>query len=258
MLSTDKNYSKLRRDATATGKLSMLTAYDFNTAMALEKAGIDSILVGDSLAMVALGYQDTTEVTPEEMQTFTAAVRRGAPSSIVTTDVPLKTFQKEIPEIIKDCQGFIDAGANFVKIEGASAKAIELIQELKKHSIEVLGHIGYTPQDIEKFKGSKLVSDEAALLRDAKLLDENNVIGMVIEMVPADLAEKVTAAVAVPTIGIGAGKACDGQVLVTDDMLGRFAMFKPKFVKRYSEQFEDAKSAIENFVKDIKSGDFPV
>lgn len=261
MITVEKDLSIFKRkEAEAKsplGKISVLTAYDFNTAKALDQAGIDCILVGDSLAMVALGYKDTTQVTPEEMLTFTKAVLRGAPNSVVIADIPLLSVKKDFNETIEDCKKFIAAGADMIKIENAEAKTLDLIKELKKLGIKTMAHIGYTPQSPEKFTESIIVRDETKLLQEAKALEEAGAVAIVLEMIPDEIAEKITESTSMPTIGIGAGLGCDGQVLVTDDMLGRFAEFKPKFVKRYAEQHKDMLRAFNEYMNEVQSGQFP-
>lgn len=253
-----KDLSALSRDKQASSeKLTMLTAYDFNTAQALEASGIDSILVGDSLAMVALGYPNTRFVTTDEMLTFVGAVRRGAPNSIIIGDLPYSTAIKDVQGIVEDAKSFIEAGANIVKIEGAEDKVLAVVKELKAIDIPVLGHIGYTPQDIEKFPKGRMVRDREALLQDAKALDKAGVIGIVIELVPSEISKEITESVDAITIGIGAGQECDGQVLVTDDVLGRFTVFKPRFLKAYSNQHDDSIEAFQRFISDVKSLKYP-
>lgn len=257
MLKTKKNLSILQSKPDSK-KITVLTAYDFNTARALEEAGIDTILVGDSLAMVALGYEDTTQVSFEEMLSFTAAVKRGANNSIIISDIPYCSAIKDTEDLIADAQKLIKAGASLVKIETAELKTIDSIKAMVDAGITVMGHIGYTPQSVDKFKDkSKVVRDEEMLISEAKSLEEAGVSSIVLEMVPASIAKKITETITIPTIGIGAGKDCDGQVLVTDDMLGRFNLINPKFLRRYSNQFEDSVNSIKEYIKDVKEEQFP-
>ena len=239
-------------------KLSVLTAYDFNTAKALEEAGIDVILVGDSLAMVALGHPDTTKVTRDEMLTFTRAVKRGAPKTSIIADIPFETISKSVEEIIEDSKMFIEAGAEFVKIEGAEKKELEVFKKLKELGIKTVGHIGFTPQTFEKFTNGRLVKDEEKLFKEAKLLEAAGVSLLILEMVQESIAKKLTESISVPTIGIGAGKDCAGQVLVTDDLLGRYSVFLPSFVKRYSEQYEDMLRSFKDYISEVRESKFPV
>ncbi len=259
MVTLTKNFKFFeRKSKTPLKKLSVLTAYDFNTAYALEQAGVDLILVGDSLAMVALGYEDTTQVTAGEMLTFTKAVLRGAPNTTVVADIPLLSIKKELSKTIEDCKKFIEAGADLVKIENAEPETLELLLELKKLDIPFMGHIGYTPQRPEKFTGSKMITDEELLLSEAKALENAGALAIVLEVIPDQIAKKITETLSIPTVGIGAGKDCDGQVLVTDDLLGRYPLFKPKFVKRYDEQHESTVNAFKNYINDVKSESFPL
>lgn len=242
-------------------KICILTAYDFNTARALAEAGIDYVLVGDSLAMVGLGYANTTLVSVDEMLMCTRAVRRGASlikeGTKIIVDLPFQTVSKQISEIIIDAQKFITAGANIVKIENAEEKTLNIIKELRKLNIEVMGHIGYTPQDVEKFAKSKIIRDREKLLKEAKKLETAGVMGMVLEMVPAGIAKEITETISVPTIGIGSGPHTGGQVLVTDDMLGRYNLFKPKFLRRYAEQYTESVSAVKQYINDVRDSGYP-
>lgn len=257
MQGTKKDYSAFRQKSSSTAKLSMLTAYDFNTACALEEAGIDTILVGDSLAMVALGYPDTSHVSFEEMLICAKAVLRGAPNTTVVVDVPLETIKKGTEAAVEDCKKFMEAGASMLKLEGAEDHTVEIIKELDKLNIPVFGHIGFTMQTAEKFINGRLVKDKEKLFKDAKILEELGVKGVVVEMVPEPIATELTKELSIPTIGIGAGPNCDGQILVTDDLLGRYSIFKPKFVRKYTNQFGDAVEAIKNYMNDIQETKFP-
>lgn len=235
-------------------KITMLTAYDFNTARALAEAGIDYILVGDSLAMVGLGYPNTQTVSLGEMLIATRAVRRGAPQSKIITDMPLQAVNKKIIEAMKAAEQIIIAGANIVKIENAEKETLRLIRKLSDERIEVMGHLGYTPQSFDK---PALVKDREKLLEDAHKLEELGVMAIVLEMVPSEIATEITEAIKIPTIGIGAGAGCSGQVLVSDDMLGRYNLMNPKFLRRYSNQYEDMLSSFKKYIDDVKGGDFP-
>lgn len=235
-------------------KITILTAYDFNTARALAEANIDYILVGDSLGMVAFGYSKTQKVTLGEMVICTRAVRRGAPETKIITDFPFKAISKNLPDMLKAAQQIIKAGANIVKIENASKESVELIKELRANNIEVMGHIGYTPQSFDK---PTLVKDQEQLLEDAKALETAGVMGMVLEMIPSEIAKLITESVSVPTIGIGAGVHNSGQVLVSDDMLGRYNLLKPKFLKRYANQYDDMVRAFKEYIQEVKSAAYP-
>ncbi len=234
-------------------KITVLTAYDFNTARALAESGIDFILVGDSLAMVALGYPDTKRVSLGEMLICLRAVKRGAPETKIICDLPLVSCKK-ITDIIKASQQMIQAGANIVKIEGAEKDTLRAIKKLREENIQVMGHIGFTPQSFDK---PVLVDDKEKLLADAKKLEDAGCMAMVLEMIPTEIAKEITKSVSVPTIGIGASSACSGQVLVSDDLLGRYDLLKPKFLRRYALQYQEMVSSFKQYIKDVKSQDFP-
>ena len=229
----------------------MLTAYDFNTARALEEAQIDYILVGDSLANVFLGYSNTQEVSFEEMMICYKAVRRGAPQTKIIADLPYVSVNKTIEEAYKDALAFYDAGADLVKIENAEPKTLELIKMITDKGYQVMGHLGYTPQTISK---PSYIKDRERLLREVEALSQVKVNSVVLEMVPDEIAAELTKileAQNIFTIGIGAGKATSGQVLVTDDLLGRFTLFKPKFVKRFAHQYEGMLQAFQEYKTEI-------
>ncbi|MBT6842984.1 MAG: 3-methyl-2-oxobutanoate hydroxymethyltransferase [Candidatus Melainabacteria bacterium] len=236
------------------GKITMLTAYDYNTARALAEVDIDYILVGDSLAMVALGYPNTQTVSLGEILIATRAVRRGAPKSKIITDMPLQAVNKKINEALRAAEQIVIAGANIVKVENAEKETLRLIRKLRDERIEVMGHLGYTPQTLEK---PILVKDKERLLDEAQKLEEHGVMALVLEMVPSEIATEITQAIKIPTIGIGAGAGCSGQVLVSDDMLGRYNLMQPKFLRRYSNQYEDMLSSFKKYIEDVKGGDFP-
>lgn len=234
-------------------KLSMLTAYDFNTARALEEAGIDYILVGDSLANVFLGYETTREVSLDEMLMCTRAVKRGAPNTPIIADLPYVSVMKGVQGAYDDCLKFYEAGVYAVKIENAETESLELISLLVEAKYQVIGHIGYTPQSVEKFTGkSKVVTNADLLLKEAKALEAVRVEGIVLEMVPEEMAKLITESIKPFTIGIGAGKYTTGQVLVTDDLLGRFNLFKPKFVTRYANQYDDMLRAFREYIRELQ------
>jgi len=235
-------------------KITVITAYDFNTARALAEAGVDYILVGDSLAMVAFGYPDTKRVSLGEMLICTRAVHRGAPETPIITDMPLQAVSKSINDSIKSAEQIIKAGANFVKIENAEKQTLKLIKKLVEKKIPVMGHIGYTPQSFEK---PTLVKDQEKLLEDALALESVGASGIFLEMIPSEIARLITDKLKIPTIGIGAGSGTSGQVLVGDDLLGRYNLINPKFLRRYANQYSESVSAFENFIKDVRSGDFP-
>ena len=242
-------------------KLSMLTAYDYSTAKLEDESGINGILVGDSLGNVVLGYEDTVSVTMEDMIHHGAAVARGAKNALVVVDIPFMSYEVTVEEAVRNASRLMKEGrAGAVKLEGG-VRVAEQIRAIVKAGIPVMGHIGLTPQSINVFGGFKVQgkSEEAAraLLADAKAVEEAGAFAVVIEAVPAALAQMITDAVSIPTIGIGAGAGCDGQILVYQDMLGMFSDFTPKFVKRYANVGEVMREAFANYAAEVASGAFP-
>lgn len=242
-------------------KLSMLTAYDYSTAKLEDESGINGILVGDSLGNVVLGYEDTVSVTMEDMIHHGAAVARGAKNALVVVDMPFMSYEATVEEAVRNAGRLMKEGrAGAVKLEGG-VRVAEQIRAIVKAGIPVMGHIGLTPQSINVFGGFKVQgkSEEAAraLLADAKAVEEAGAFAVVIEAVPAALAQMITDAVSIPTIGIGAGAGCDGQILVYQDMLGMFGDFTPKFVKRYANVGEVMREAFANYAAEVASGAFP-
>lgn len=258
MKNTVATFRKAKEDGK---KLSMLTAYDYSTASLLDAAGINGILVGDSLGNVILGYEDTISVTMEDMIHHGAAVARGAKNALVVVDMPFMSYQGSVYDALKNAGRLMKEGrANAVKLEGG-AEVVPQIEAIVQAGIPVMGHLGLTPQSINAFGGYKVQGkDEAAaqkLLDDAKAIAEAGVFAIVLECVPSALAKKVTEAVPVPTIGIGAGADCDGQILVYQDMLGMFSDFTPKFVKRYANIGEAMKAAFKGYIDEVGEGIFP-
>lgn len=242
-------------------KLSMLTAYDYSTAKLEDESGINGILVGDSLGNVVLGYEDTVSVTMEDMIHHGAAVARGAKNALVVVDMPFMSYEVTVEEAVRNAGRLMKEGrGGAVKLEGG-VRVAEQIRAIVKAGIPVMGHIGLTPQSINVFGGFKVQgkSEEAAraLLADAKAVEEAGAFAVVIEAVPAALAQMITDAVSIPTIGIGAGAGCDGQILVYQDMLGMFSDFTPKFVKRYANVGEVMREAFANYAAEVASGAFP-
>jgi 3-methyl-2-oxobutanoate hydroxymethyltransferase len=235
-------------------KITVLTAYDYNTARALEEAGVDYILVGDSLAMVAHGHQDTKKIALGQMLASTRAVHKGAPKTKIIADIPLSVVIKGDDQVLDAAKKLSKAGADIVKIETASKETLEQIKIIRDAGIQVMGHIGYTPQSFDK---PIVIKDREQLLVAAHKLQEADVMGMVLEMVPAEIAKEITANLSIPTIGIGAGVDCSGQVLVSDDMLGRYNLFEPKFLKRYANQYNESVTAFKSYIADVKSASFP-
>ena len=242
-------------------KLSMLTAYDYTIASLVDSAGINAILVGDSLGMVMLGYEDTLSVTMEDMIHHSKAVARGAKNTLVVTDMPFMSYQTSVYDAVINAGRLMKEGrAGAVKLEGGVEFA-EHISAIVKASIPVMGHIGLTPQSVNAFGGFKVQgkTNEAAqkLIDDAKALEKAGVFAIVVECVPAELGKAITEAVNVPVIGIGAGKYCDGQVLVYQDMLAMYDKMKPKFVKAYANIGEQMIEAFKAYDSEVKSGAFP-
>lgn len=242
-------------------KIAALTAYDYLTAEMLDEAGMDIILVGDSAGMVIAGHETTLPITLEEMIFITRNVRRGVKKALLIADMPFMSYQASISGGIKNAGRFLkEAKAEAVKLEGGKA-VIELVEKLVGYGIPVMGHIGLTPQSINAFGTYKLQGADPKtadlLRRDAKLLEEAGVFSLVLEKIPASLAREISQSLKIPTIGIGAGPDCDGQVLVTNDMLGIFDKFKPKFVRRYAELGQQMRQAFSAYIKDVKNSEFP-
>jgi 3-methyl-2-oxobutanoate hydroxymethyltransferase len=242
-------------------KIAMLTAYDFLIAKLLDEAGIDIILVGDSLGNVFQGYETTLPVTVDDMIYHTKAVCRGVKRAMVVVDMPFLSYQVSPEEAVRNCGRVLkETCASGVKLEGGS-EIIDVVQKLTSVGIPVMGHLGLTPQSIHKFGGYDIrgVEEKEAekILNDAKALESAGAFAIVLEKIPFELAKKVTDSVSIPTIGIGAGPFCDGQVLVVYDMLGLFEEFKPKFVRRYAELAQIIREAFKNYIADVKTGKFP-
>jgi len=242
-------------------KITMMTAYDYATGMLCEKAGMDTILVGDSLGMTVLGYESTVFVTMEEMVHHTKAVRRGAPNTFIIADMPFGSFNVSPEQAVINGNILLkEGGADSVKLEGGTVVE-ETVEALVSGGIPVLGHIGLTPQTVTQLGGFKVQgrSEEAArkLMEDAKALERAGAYGVVLECIPTELAAEITNALSIPTIGIGAGPNCDGQVLVYNDVVGLFDRFKPKFVKQYLKLDELIVKGLEQYKLEVQQGLFP-
>ena len=242
-------------------KLSMLTAYDYSTAKIIDEAGINGILVGDSLGMVCLGYEDTLSVTMEDMIHHTSAVTRGAKNTLVVADMPFMSYQTCVYDAVVNAGRLIKEGrAQAVKLEGG-IEVCDKIEAIVKASIPVMGHIGLTPQSVNAFGGFKVQGkdEEAAkkLIDEALAIEKAGAFAVVLECVPAKLAAIISEKLSIPTIGIGAGVNCDGQILVYQDMLGVFSDFTPKFVKKYENLGEKMNIAFRKYIEEIKDGVFP-
>jgi 3-methyl-2-oxobutanoate hydroxymethyltransferase len=242
-------------------KITCLTAYDYPTARLLDEAGVDVLLVGDSLAMVVLGYESTLPVTLEEMLHHTRAVRRGTHHALLVADMPYGSYHGDPAEAVRNAVRFVkEAGAEAVKIEGGERR-MEIITRLVEAEIPVMGHIGLTPQSVNAFGGFRVQgkTEEAGeqLLRDARAVEAAGAFSVVLESIPRELAAKITAEVRIPTIGIGAGPDCDGQVLVINDLLGLGFGHQPKFVRRYANVGEIISRAAAEYCRDVQQGTFP-
>jgi 3-methyl-2-oxobutanoate hydroxymethyltransferase len=241
-------------------KITVLTAYDYLTAKIVDSGGVDAILVGDSLGMVVLGYPSTIPVTMEEMIHHTKAVVRGRKNAMVIFDMPFLSYQTGIRDAVLNAgRALKETGCDAVKIEGGTTQK-ETIRALVDAGIPVMGHIGLQPQSVKTLGGYRLRGkgeEREKLIEDARAVEEAGAFAVVLEKIPFSLAKEITELLSIPTIGIGAGKYCDGQVLVFHDMVGLFEEFKPKFVKRYAELGKLAREAVKQYIEEVKSGKFP-
>lgn len=242
-------------------KISMLTAYDYSMAKIVDVAGIDSVLVGDSLGMVFQGNESTLPVTLDEIIYHTKAVVRGVKNALVVADMPFLSYHVSKEEAVRNAGRMIkEGGAEAVKMEGGTLFS-ETIKAVVDAQIPVMGHIGLTPQSVNAFGGFKVQGkDEQSAKRiweDAKLLEEAGVFAITLECIPDKLAQLITKSLRIPTIGIGAGKSCDGQVLVINDMLGMFSDFVPRFVKQYAKLNTEITAAVQDYIAEVREGDFP-
>ena len=256
-----KNVVDFQKQKDNNEKIALLTAYDYSTAKVLDECQIDGILVGDSLAMVALGHKDTYSVTMEEMLIFINAVARGAKNSFIVGDMPFMSYNVSVEQGLDNIAKMIRAGANAVKIEGCNSHILELTKRSVESGIPVLGHLGLTPQSMNLIGGHKIQGKTAdatkKILESALQLQEAGVFAVVLELLPEESAKYITQNLKIPTIGIGAGVNCDGQIVVSDDILGKFTDFKPKFVKKYADLHSITTKAFENYIHEVKSCEFP-
>jgi len=241
--------------------ITMLTAYDYPTALAVDQAGIDSILVGDSLGMVVLGYENTLPVTMEDMLHHCRAVARGAKFPLLVGDMPFMSYQTSVEKAVENAGRFLqEAGMDAIKLEGGRERA-DAVQAIVGAGIPVMGHIGLTPQSVHAFGGfraqGKTASAAKRLIEDAHILQGAGAFSIVLEAVPAQLAQLISEQLAIPTIGIGAGVGCDGQVLVTHDLIGQFDRFTPSFVKQYAQIHEIVLQAMREYARDVEDRVFP-
>lgn len=258
MKKTVSTFRKAKEDGE---KLTMLTAYDYSTAKLEDEAGIDGILVGDSLGNVVLGYEDTIQVTVEDMIHHGAAVARGAKNTLIVVDMPFMSYQASVYDAVVNAGRLMkEGGANAVKLEGGT-RVCPQIKAITDAEIPVMAHLGLTPQSINAFGGYKVQgkSEEAAkqLLDEAMAVQEAGAFGLTLECVPAPLAALITAKLDIPTIGIGAGAGCDGQILVYADMLGMFSDYCPKFVKSFADAGKVMKQGFKDYIDEVKAGTFP-
>lgn len=256
-----KTISTFQRLKSSNEKIALLTAYDYSTAQVLEEADIDGILVGDSLAMVALGYENTYNITIDEMLIFVKAVSRGAKNSFIIGDMPFMSYNLSVEQGLENAGKMIAAGANAVKLEGCNEHILKLVKRCTESGIPVLGHLGFTPQLMNTIGGHKIQGKTAdnieLILESAKQLEKAGCFGIVLELMPADSAKYITDNITVPTIGIGAGAYCSGQIVVTDDILGKFTDFAPKFVKKYVNLHDKVLEGVSGYIKEVKDCKFP-
>jgi 3-methyl-2-oxobutanoate hydroxymethyltransferase len=251
----------LAADSTNKKKITCLTAYDYPAARLMDDAGVDVVLVGDSVAMVVLGYESTLPLTMEESLHHTKAVRRGVQRALVVADMPFGTYQGDVNEALKNAVRFVkEAGAEAVKVEGGERR-LEVIARLTEAEIPVMGHVGLTPQSVHAMGGYRVQGKTAGaaeqLLRDARAVEAAGAFSIVLEGIPRELAAEITKSVRIPTIGIGAGPDCDGQILVLHDLLGLTFQEPPKFARRYANVAEVISQAVREYCADVQDGSFP-
>ena len=248
--------AKLNRE-----KLTMLTAYDYSMAKLIDECGVNGILVGDSLGMVCLGYKDTLSVTMDDMLHHTKAVARGTTNALVVSDMPFMSYQASLYDAVKNAGRFIqEAGAKAIKLEGGAIVCPQ-IQAIVNAQIPVMGHIGLTPQSVNMFGGFKVqgknITDAKKLIEDAKKIEAAGAFAIVLECIPSKLADIISSEISIPTIGIGAGGGCDGQILVYQDMLNMFSDLKPKFVKNFANVGDLMRNGFNLYIKEVNEGTFP-
>lgn len=242
-------------------KITALTAYDYSTARYIDMAGIDIILVGDSLANVVLGYDSSVQISMTEMKIFTGAVSRAVENALLISDMPFMSFQIDKAETMRNACELIKCGANAVKMEGCSDYLVDCIRHLTQNGIPVMGHLGFTPQSVNALGGHKIQGKDALktmeILKQAMKLQSAGCFAIVLEMMPQESAKYITERIGIPVIGIGCGKYCDGQILVSDDLFGKYDRFKPKFARQYSSLKDIMKNVSKEYIKDVEEGNFP-
>ncbi len=259
---TTQTVATLRRKKDKGQKIVSLTCYDYSTARILDQAGVDLLLVGDSLAMTVLGHPNTLRVTVDEMLHHVKAVVKGTQQAMVLADMPFMSYQANPVEAVKNAGRFIqEGGAQAVKLEGASDRVIEVVRHLVEIGIPVVGHLGFTPQMVNTLGGFKIqgknLEDVKKLVTGALRLQEAGAFALVLEMVPVEVADLITRCLKIPTIGIGAGNGCDGQILVVDDLLGRYSELTPRFVRQYLNSGALIAEAVQRYAADIQTLAFP-
>jgi 3-methyl-2-oxobutanoate hydroxymethyltransferase len=238
-------------------RLTVLTAYDYTMSRLLDEAGVDAILVGDSLGMVVQGEANSLHVTMEEMIYHTRLVKRGIRHSLLISDLPFMSYQVSPQQALENAGRLVkEAGAHAVKLEGGQRSAMA-VEAIVRADIPVMGHVGLTPQSVHRFGGFRVQRDAARLIDDAVAIEQAGAFALVVECVPEELSEQIRAAIKIPTIGIGAGAACDGQVLVLHDMLGLFSDLRPRFVKQYADLGTAIVAAVEQYCREVQEGSFP-
>lgn len=256
-----KNVATFQKFKDNNEKIALLTAYDYSTAKVLDEAEIDGILVGDSLAMVALGYENTYNITIDEMLIFVKAVARGAKNSFIIGDMPFMSYNLSVEQGLENAGKMVKAGANAVKVEGCNEHILTLTKRLTESGIPVLAHLGLTPQLLNTIGGYKIQGKTAEqtdyILDCAKKLEKAGAFAVVLELLPAQSAEYITKNLRIPTIGIGAGVGCSGQIVVTDDILGKFTDFAPKFVKKFANIHDVVLEGVKNYAQEVKNLVFP-
>lgn len=255
------NINTIQKLKNESRKITALTAYDYSTAKYMDEADIDIILVGDSLAMVILGYDSTTAIGMEEMTVFTKAVVKGTKRALVVADLPFMSYQCNISDALKNAGEMIKLGAGAVKLEGGSQYILEIVERCTQSGIPVMAHLGFTPQYLNTIGGyhvqGKTYENTMKILEQAKKLEAAGAFAIVLEMMPEESAKYITDNLKMPTIGIGAGRFCSGQILVSEDAFGKFSDFTPKFVRKYADLHSVIENSVKQYVQEVRDGKFP-